>query len=113
MPDFDALFFEPFYQMLRQQLLAHEMERAHELGAGMVSLLHIAPEANRDCRRVTSPQLAALGDTPTSVWNSLIRPGDRFLSVSTETLFGTLSANHMPKMQEWLTYVQQRYAWIR
>ena len=28
---FEALFYEPFYQLLRQQCLAHEMERAHEL----------------------------------------------------------------------------------
>jgi Restriction Endonuclease associating with ARP len=30
---FDHLFFEPFYQLMRQQLLANEMEKAAELGA--------------------------------------------------------------------------------
>jgi Fic family protein len=36
-PSFEALFYEPFYQFMRQPLLAHEMERAHELGADRVS----------------------------------------------------------------------------
>jgi hypothetical protein len=40
-PHFDSLFFEPFYQFMRQQFLAHEMEKAHELGADEVNLLHI------------------------------------------------------------------------
>ena len=30
LPGFDTLFHEPFYQFMRQQCLAHEMERAHE-----------------------------------------------------------------------------------
>jgi len=47
---FDALFFEPFYQLMRQQLLAHEMEKARELGADAVSLLHIAPPATAKSR---------------------------------------------------------------
>ena len=32
-PDFKDLFYEPFYQLMRQQFLANEMERAGELGA--------------------------------------------------------------------------------
>ena len=30
--DFDTLFYEPFYQFMRQQFLANEMEKAQELG---------------------------------------------------------------------------------
>ena len=57
LPNFDCLFFEPFYQFMRQQFLAHEMEKAHELGAEKVSLLHISPAHNKDFMRVTSPHL--------------------------------------------------------
>ena len=35
----DDLYYEPFYQLMRQQLLAHEMELAREKGADMVSAL--------------------------------------------------------------------------
>lgn len=54
---YDALFFEPFYQLMRLQLLAQEMVN-REMNADMVSVLHICPEANREFReRVTSPYL--------------------------------------------------------
>jgi hypothetical protein len=112
LPSYDSLFVEPFYQFMRQQLLAHEMERAQELGANMVSVLHIAPAHNLDFRKVTSPLLTALGETATSIWARLVRPSGRFISISTEQLFGTLSAEQLPEMREWLEYIGKRYAWI-
>jgi hypothetical protein len=112
LPDFDSLFYEPFYQFMRQQFLAHEMERAQELGANTVSVLHIAPARNTDFRKVTSPKLQTLGETATGVWKKLVRPRDRFISVSTEQLFGNLSVDQLPEMQAWLDYVSTRYAWV-
>jgi len=113
LPDFDSLFYEPFYQFMRQQFLAHEMERAQEKGANKVSVLHIAPAHNADFRKVTSPKLETLGETATSIWKKLARPRDRFISVTTEQLFGKLSVDQLPEMQAWLDYVSMRYAWVR
>ncbi|MBI5830099.1 MAG: hypothetical protein HZB20_11305 [Chloroflexi bacterium] len=113
LPNFDSLFYEPFYQFMRQQFLAHEMERAQELGANTVSVLHIAPAHNTDFRKVTSPQLETLGETATGVWKQLVRPRGKFVSVSTEYLFGNLSAEQLPEMRAWLEYVGMRYAWVR
>ena len=59
---------------MRQQLLAHEMERAKELGADIVSLLHIAPKHNKEFQRVTSPELSTIGDSVIDVWKKLQRP---------------------------------------
>ena len=59
-PHFEDLFYEPFYQLMRQQLLAHEMEKAGELGASVVCVLHIAPAHNSDFTRVTSPALRVM-----------------------------------------------------
>jgi hypothetical protein len=113
LPSFDSLFYEPFYQFMRQQFLAHEMERAHELGADRVSVLHISPACNPDFRRVTSPELQALNGTATGVWKRLVRPSDRFVGVSTERLFGGLSLDGFPAIREWLDYVFARYPWVR
>ncbi len=113
LPSFDSLFYEPFYQFMRQQFLAHEMERTHELGADRVSVLHISPACNPDFRRVTSPELQALNGTATGVWKRLVRPPDRFIGVSTERLFGGLSLDGFPGMREWLAYIFARYPWIR
>ncbi|MDO9131313.1 MAG: hypothetical protein Q7U34_15760 [Anaerolineales bacterium] len=113
LPSFDALFYEPFYQFMRQQFLAHEMEKAHELDADIVSVLHIAPAHNSDFRKVTSPKLETLGKSATSIWKKLVKADDRFVSVSTEQLFGKLSAEHLPEIKTWTDYIHARYAWVR
>jgi hypothetical protein len=113
LPSFESLFREPFYQFMRQQFLAHEMERAHELGADKVSVLHVAPACNSDFQKVTSPELQHLGGKATSVWKRLVTPGDRFVSVSTEQLFGELAVERLPEMREWLKYIFARYQWIQ
>jgi hypothetical protein len=113
LPGFDSLFYEPFYQFMRQQFLASEMEKAHEMGADRVSLLHIAPAHNTDFRKVTSPELAQPGETATNIWKKLVKPEGRFISVSTEQLFGNLSAEKLPEIKTWLEYIQLRYTWVR
>mgnify|MGYP007065221627 FL=1 len=112
LPCFEALFYEPFYQLMRQQFLADGMEKAHEMGADIVSLLHIAPAHNQDFRRVTSPALDGLGHSPTEIWKKVVKNEDRFSSLSTEMLFGGLTAKAMPEMRGWLEYIQQRYNWV-
>ena len=110
---FDSLFFEPFYQFMRQQFLAHEMEKVREMNADIVSLLHIAPVHNLDFRKVTSPQLKHLGNSPTEIWRKLVRGECRFKSVYTEDLFGKLSKQQLPNMSQWLEYIYARYPWIK
>jgi hypothetical protein len=112
-PDFSDLFYEPFYQFMRQQLLAHEMEKAGEMGADIVSLLHIAPAHNRDFRRVTSPALKKIDGTATGVWKKLVKKEGRFKSVSTESLFDNPTAEKLPEMENWLEYIQERYSWVK
>jgi len=113
LPSFDSLFYEPFYQLMRQQFLAHEMEKAHELGADAVNVLHIAPARNTDFHRITSPELSNLGETVIDVWTRLVRIEDRFISVSTERLFGNLFAKKLSEIQAWSEYVGKRYAWVQ
>lgn len=43
LPCLKAMFYEPFYQFMRQQLLAHEMEKAHEQRAKLASVLRSSP----------------------------------------------------------------------
>jgi hypothetical protein len=109
-PSFESLFYEPFYQLLRQQFLANEMENARELDADIASLLHIAPAHNLDFCRVTSPDLKPLGDTATGVWKRLVKT-DRFQSDSTEELFGPLLKEPPTGMEDWANYLLQRYPW--
>ena len=112
-PNFESLFYEPFYQLMRQQLLAHEMERAQELGAEIVSLLHIAPAHNTDFQRVTSPALHTLGDSVVEVWKRLQRYPNRFASISTEEMFNKFAVERSPDLAMWWEYIAARYSWLQ
>ncbi len=112
LPGFASLFYEPFYQLMRQQFLVSEMEKAHELGADVVSLLHISPAHNLDFRRVTSPGLKALGVSPTEVWHRLVKDPDRFCGTHAEDLFGTFDIFSHPEMANWYQYITGRYRWV-
>jgi hypothetical protein len=112
LPDFKTLFYEPFYQLMRQQFLAHEMEKAHELGAHIVSLLHIAPAHNTDFRAITSPELQSFGGSATSVWSKLVKPPNRFTSISTEELFGKFDIREYPELEGWREFITARYSWV-
>lgn len=112
LPSFDSLFYEPFYQFMRQQFLANEMEKARELGADVVSVLHIAPAHNNDFRKVTSTELEKLGESATSVWKKLIKDDEKFISVSTESLFGNLSIEGLAEIKGWAEYIYARYPWV-
>ena len=109
LPGMDALFYEPFYQFMRQQFLASKMEAARELGADVVSLLHISPNANDNFKRVTSPRLKGLGATPTEIWKWLVKTKGRFISVHAEDLF---TGFFTEEMQGWKAYMQDRYTWL-
>jgi Restriction Endonuclease associating with ARP len=111
-PSFDSLFYEPFYQLMRQQFLANEMEKAHEKGADIVSLLHVSPAHNQDFMRVTSPDLRGLGSSPTRVWQKLVIKPDRFAGVYSENLFGNFNVGDFPELEEWWRYITMRYDWV-
>lgn len=112
LPAFDALFYEPFYQFMRQQLLANEMEKAGELGADIVSVLHIAPAMNQDFQKVTSPLLKGMSNSAVELWKKLVKADNRFLSVSTEQLFGSLTSDLFPEIKSWIRYIYERYTWL-
>ena len=113
LPSFGALFFEPFYQFMRQQFLAHEMEKQHELGADIVSVLHIAPTKNTAFQKVTSPDLREIGSTAIDVWKALVLDPTKFISINTEKLFGPAVSSPMPIMRSWSDYITTRYPWVK
>jgi len=110
-PGFESLFYEPFYQFMRQQFLAHEMEITRELGADIVSVLHIAPAHNIDFQRITSESLKHLGTSSTGVWSALVKD-QRFKSVRTEKLFGDYLKLGDAELFESFAYLHARYSML-
>jgi hypothetical protein len=105
------LFWEPFYQLFRQQLLAARMQIEHEDGAERVRVLHIAPAANLKLRRVTSPALRALDGDAFDIYRQLLVEPQDFVSRSTESLFAPLIAD-APGDDPWANYLSERYAFV-
>jgi len=107
----EDFFYEPFYQLLRQQMLAFQMKKIGEDRTERVRVLHIAPAANLALRKVTSPALKRFGDDAFAVFRSLlVLPAD-FVSRSTESLFGPLISNPNGA-NEWAGYLARRYAFL-
>ena len=103
----EALFFDPFDQLMRQQLLCSAMESHGEMGADVVSLVHVAPAANRDFMgRVTSPELRRVGGDVHEVWRTLVKPG-RFMGVYVEDLVPVVCRNAPDP--GWAGYMTLRY----
>jgi hypothetical protein len=79
--DLEVLFAEPLYQLLRQQLLAQELERAGV--AETVTVLHVLDPANEAYQRsLLAPALLEIGSTVDEVWQSLLRRPERFAHVN-------------------------------
>jgi hypothetical protein len=107
------LFFEPFYQLMRLQLLAQEMEHDRELGADIVSVLHVSPEANREFRDfMPSSQLQERlpGSGVLEAWQALVPP-DRFMSQSVERLRAVIGEEVRSTSPAWVGYLERRYGW--
>src|ERR1044072_3080606 len=73
----EDFFWEPFYQLLRQQMLAWHVERDPACGFDRARVLHLSPHGNRALHRVTSPALSKFGDDAFEVFTALlVSPGD-------------------------------------
>ena len=68
---------EPFYQLMRQQLLAHQLEQAGV--ADVVRVIHVHPAGNDAYQAsLVRESHRALGDTVDEVWSRMLRATDRF-----------------------------------
>jgi hypothetical protein len=103
----EDFFYEPFYQLLRQQMLAFHMQQAREDGADRVSVLHISPSGNSALHKVTSPAMRRFGDDAFAIWPKLLVDPTTFVSRSTEAVFGPLLAS--AANDDWSSYLLQRY----
>lgn len=103
-------FYEPFYQLLRQQMLAWQMQKAREDRSKRVCVLHISPAANTALKAVTAPALRRFSDDAMTAYASVLVHREDFIPRSTETLFGPLLA--VGRRGEWADYLIGRYEFL-
>lgn len=104
------LFYEPFYQLLRQQMLAFQLERHRECDEA--SVLHIAPAHNRAIHRVTSRRLQSEGVDAYTLWPTLLADPGTFASRTTGAVFARLVEQPSGGLEEWAQYISGRYGSI-
>jgi hypothetical protein len=79
---FQHFLDEPFYQLMRQQMLAAALESVEAHGAQRVRVLHVSPAGNLAYQASLSrAEHRALGSNVSEVWHQLLRHGERFEAV--------------------------------
>jgi hypothetical protein len=92
---FEHVLDEPFYQLVRQQLLAHELEKAGAEGAARVRVVHVLPKGNLEYQlSLTRPEHRALGAGASEVWSKLLRRPERFLSLDSAVFLDPAITSH-------------------
>lgn len=101
-------FWEPFYQLLRQQILASAMQTAREDGADRVRVLHVSPAENGALHKVAAPALRRFGTDAFEAFSAVLVEPSTFIGRTIDQVFGAAIAA-LPKDDPWSTYLTDRY----
>ncbi len=101
-----ALYFEPFYQLMRQTLLGWQIAEHKDHGCTSYRHVHVVPEANEEFHRnIASPGLK--GGSVSEAWTAVLKRPDLYIG-TTPAKFMQPVVNQRDTMA--LTnYLQQRY----
>jgi hypothetical protein len=104
--EIEWLFYEPYYQLMRQTLLAWQMVKHGEFGADDWLHVHVVPELNVALRESeAAPEL--VGETMYDKWRSVLREPDRYkLMTATKLLEGV---GEDGRWREWREWLKKRY----
>ncbi|MDE0238916.1 MAG: hypothetical protein OXQ84_01780 [bacterium] len=112
----DAWLHEPFYQIMRQRLLADRIVARRELGVCEAKVVLVVPNGNLEySRSLTSPTLlAAFPDAQSveDVTRAAMNVPDRdFAVVSQHTIGEVVRARCGGAVRHWSEYHRERYGW--
>ena len=118
-PDLDEFLYEPFYQIMRQRLLADRMVRTGELAVDEAKVVIVVPEDNVAYRlvaaggAVTSPSLACRFhqlESVEAVMRACLRdPDSQFRIVSPLLLLEGIVRSLPDETVAWANYWRERY----
>ena len=104
--DFKDLFFEPYYQLMRQTLLGWTMTKNKEYGATDWIHLHVIPNENKELKeRITSKNLK--GNTLEESWKLQLKNPEKYIVVSPEKFL--LPIKELQDTKSILEYLTLRY----
>lgn len=102
----ESLYYEPFYQLMRQTLLAEECVKNRDHGVTSYKHIHVVPEDNLSLKEnITSPQLS--GKDIHEVWKGLLKDESTFIHLSPEQLLEPVV--ELVDTISILRYLEERY----
>jgi hypothetical protein len=102
-----GIFYEPFYQLMRQTLLAHEMTKATDFGATDYMHLHLIPEANKELKLENPSKGILIGSTLQETWSNLLKSPSKYRAIDPKEFLEP--ARHFSKAATAIKYLEQRY----
>ncbi len=104
--DYESLYYEPFYQLMRQTLLGWKMVQAGEYECDEYLHIHVIPNENRELReRITSPKLS--GEDMSGAWKNVLKNPDSYKVISPEDFIRPAIACRGTNAM--LAYLDRRY----
>ncbi len=103
----DGLFTEPYYQLMRQTLLANEMTKAREYDATDYQHLHIIPTANKELKNVNTAAGKLVGKELHDTWTNLLKSPDKYKVIDPKDFISP--AKNCLDTASAIDYLEQRY----
>jgi len=99
-------YFEPFYQMMRQTLLAWKLVESKDHCCSDYYHIHVIPDENKELlEKITSPGLE--GYNISEAWKNILKNPDKYKTISPKELLSPSS--EMIDNQSLLSYLEKRY----
>jgi hypothetical protein len=104
--DTEALFYEPFYQLMRQTLLGWQMTVRKEYGAEDWVHVHVIPNENTELREtITSPGLS--GKNITEAWKAVLKQPEKYVVIDPKQFLSPIAK--CPDTKAITSYLKKRY----
>ena len=104
--DYESMYYEPFYQLMRQTLLGWKMTQAGEYQCDEYLHIHVIPDENKELKgKITSPRLP--GKNMSGAWKNVLKEPDRYKVISPKDF--TKPVVVCPDTNTILAYLEKRY----
>ncbi len=104
--DVRTYYHEPFYQMMRQTLLAWKFVENKDHYCSDYRHIHVIPKENKELlNRITSPYLK--GKNISEAWKSILKNPNKYKTISPQELLS--SCSEIVESKSLLSYLKRRY----
>jgi hypothetical protein len=105
--NFKDLYYDPFYQLMRQTLFGWKMVEANEMGCDEYVHLHIIPKENLKIQEIISPGFKYNENNMSNVWKNLLKEPFKYKVLSPEELLSPLKNDQNTK--DFFDFLKIRY----